>query len=98
MQLTPGPESSYAPATRANSPQDAAIADRVSGALKADPHHMYRHVTVNVKDGVVTLGGLAESSDALEQAKKIASGTPGVARVQERIQLERRQEGNSPGH
>jgi osmotically-inducible protein OsmY len=90
-------QSANAPATRARSPEDAAVADRVSQRLNADPNHLYRHVTVSVNDGVVTLGGLAGSSGAIESAKKIAGGTPGVSRVQERIQLER--EGpNTPGH
>jgi osmotically-inducible protein OsmY len=86
-----------APATRANSPADAALADRVSAALEAEPHHLYRHVTVTVTNGVVRLGGLAYSNDAVEHAKEIASNTPGVSRVENQIQLER-QGPNAPGH
>lgn len=82
-------DSANAPATRANSPQDAAIADRVSEALKAEPHHFYRHVTVTVTNGVVQLGGLADSNDAINRAKEIAGRIPGVSRVEEKIQLKR---------
>jgi len=91
------PTSADTPATRANSPQDAAIADRVSTALQADPHHFYRHVTVTVTNGVVRLSGLTYSNDAIERAKEIARKTPGVTGVEDSMQLER--EGpNTPGH
>ena len=86
-----------APATEADTPQDAAIADRVSAALKAEPHDFYRHVTVTVKNGVVRLGGMAYSNDAIARAKKIASQTAGVSKVENQIQLER-QGPNTPGN
>jgi hypothetical protein len=88
------PQSPDAPATRANSAQDSAIADRVSTALQADPHHFYRHVTVSVTNGVVRLGGLTYSNDAIERAKEIARQTPGVTGVEDTMQLER----EGPGH
>lgn len=91
------PQPADAPATRADSPQDSAIADRVSTALQADPHHFYRHVTVSVKNGVVRLGGLTYSNDAIERAKDIARNTPGVTSVEDTMQLER-QGPNTPGH
>ena len=89
--------SADAPATRASSPQDAAVADRVSAALKNDPHHFYRHVTVSVTNGVVRLGGLTYSNDAIERAKDIARNTPGVTSIEDTMQLER-QGPNTPGH
>ena len=88
-------QSADAPETRANSPDDAAIADRVSASLKAEPNHLYRHVTVSVTKGVVRLGGLAYTNDAISRAKEIASKTPGVSRVENEIHLER--EAASPG-
>jgi osmotically-inducible protein OsmY len=91
------PQSADAPATRAESSQDAAIADRVSTALQADPHHFYRHLTVSVTKGVVRLGGLTYSNDAIERAKEIARNTPGVTSVEDTMQLER-QGPNTPGH
>lgn len=91
------PSSADAPATRANSPQDAAVADRVSAALQNDPHHFYRHVTVSVTNGVVRLGGLTYSNDAIERAKEIARKTPGVTGVEDTMQLER-QGSNPPGN
>ena len=86
-----------APATRANSPEDAAIADRVSAALNAEPHDFYRHVTVSVTKGVVRLGGLAYSNDAIARAEKIARNTAGVSRVENQVQLEREGQ-DAPGH
>jgi len=94
LAQSPSPD---APATLANSPQDAAIADRVSAALNAEPHHFYRHVTVSVTNGVVRLGGLADSSDAIASAEKIARNTAGVSRVENQVQLDR-QGANAPGH
>ena len=91
------PQPADAPATRANSPDDAAIADRVSAALQSEPHQFYRHVTVNVTNGVVRLGGLAYSNDAIARAKEIARNTPGVSGVEDTVQLER-QGPNAPGH
>jgi osmotically-inducible protein OsmY len=91
------PERADAPATEAKSPNDAAIADRVSEALKADPHNFYRHATVSVTNGVVRLGGMVYSTDAMQKAEKIARQTPGVSSVENKMQLER--EGpNTPGH
>ena len=91
------PQPADAPATRAASPEDAAIADQVSAALQSEPHHFYRHVTVSVTNGVVRLGGLVYSNDAVARAKEIAHTTPGVSGVEDTIQLER--EGpNAPGH
>jgi osmotically-inducible protein OsmY len=89
-------QSADAPATRANSSQDAAVADRVSAALNAEPHHFYRHVTVSVTNGVVRLGGLAGSTGAIAAAERIARNTEGVSRVENQVQLER--EGNTPGN
>jgi osmotically-inducible protein OsmY len=91
------PQSPDAPATRANTPRDAALADRVSEQLKSDPHHLYRHVTVAVTNGVVRLGGLVYSTDAMARAKEIASKTPGVSRVEDQMQLER-EPANFPGN
>ena len=69
----------------------------MSAALQAEPHHFYRHVTVNVSDGVVRLGGLVYSNAAISRAEEIARNTPGVSRVDNQMQLER--EGpNTPGH
>jgi hyperosmotically inducible protein len=86
--------STNAPTTRARTPQDAAIADRVSAALNAEPNHLYRHVTVSVTNGVVRLGGLAYSNDAIQRAKEVARNTPGVSSVEDQIQLER--QGSNP--
>jgi osmotically-inducible protein OsmY len=91
------PQSPDTPATRADSPGDAAIADRVSAALQADPHQFYRHVTVSVTNAVVELGGSVDSSDAIFRAEDIARNTPGVAGVEDRMELER-QGPNAPGH
>lgn len=70
--VPPSPEQSAA---------DAALANRVSVALNADPWFYYRHVDVRVDRGVADLSGYVWSADALYQARHIASSVPGVRRV-----------------
>src|ERR1700746_1936608 len=69
----PGQE--VAPAT------DEALTKAVYSALQADPHHLFRHLTVSVDNGVATLGGFVHSSSSIYRARTIASKVPGVHRV-----------------
>ena len=68
---------------------DAAIADRVYAALNNDPFFFFHHVEVSVNHGVVHLGGMVWTGDALYRAKQIATGVPGVTRVVNKLELER---------
>ena len=79
--------SADAGAARAESPEDAATAAWVLQALQAEPHQFYRHITVTVRDGVVRLGGFADSRDAISRAREIARTARGVLLVEDQIQL-----------
>ena len=78
-----------AQATSRQSPADNELAHRVYAKLNADQVDYYKHVTVLADNGVVTLGGSVGTSEALNKAKKIAGGVPGVAKVVDQITLER---------
>ena len=60
---------------------DEALAGRVSTALNADATYFFRHVNVQVDDGVAALSGYVWSAQALYRAREIARGVPGVTRV-----------------
>jgi osmotically-inducible protein OsmY len=64
-------------------------AEQIYDALNADPTYFFRHVDVQVQQGVVTLGGYVWSTPALYRAEKIAAGVPGVTRVVDQMELER---------
>jgi osmotically-inducible protein OsmY len=68
---------------------DKQLAQDVYNKLNADQVEYYKHVTVSAANGVVTLGGSVGTSAALNQAKKIAGGVPGVTKVVDRMALER---------
>lgn len=68
---------------------DEETAGRVDAALDADPTYYYRHVDVNVYNGVVHLSGYIWSDDALLKAKQIAAAVPGVTGVVNEMELER---------
>ena len=65
----------------ATAPTDEELTKSIHSALDADPNHFFRHVTVSVDKGVVTLGGFVHSSQAINRARAIASNVPGVTRV-----------------
>jgi osmotically-inducible protein OsmY len=67
---------------------DKATADRVSSALARDQKNLYRHVTVAVAGGVVTLGGFVTGDTSKADARKIASGVSGVTKVVDEMQLQ----------
>ena len=70
-------------------PTDAVITQQIYTALNQDPIHYFRHVDVQVSQGVVTLSGIVWSADSILRAKKIASGVPGVTGVIDQMELER---------
>jgi osmotically-inducible protein OsmY len=63
------------------SPAEGALANRIYLALNADPIYFFRHVDVNVVDGVADLSGYVWSTDAIYRARQIAKGVPGVRNV-----------------
>jgi osmotically-inducible protein OsmY len=72
------------------------VASHIYSALYADPWFYFRHVDVNVDNGVAYLTGYVWSADAIYQARKIAGQTPGVTRVVSN-QLELDRNGRSTG-
>ena len=70
---------------------DAQMTGRVKAALAADPHLLARHIDVSVKNGVVHLGGLVESSEDVERALEDAHAVPGVVNVENEMELKRGQ-------
>lgn len=78
------------PASRGEqSPTDKATAEQVYKALSADQVYFFKHVDVDVSNGVVTLSGYVWSTLAIYRAKKIAAAVPGVTRVVNQMELER---------
>jgi hyperosmotically inducible protein len=75
--------------TSRQSPADKELAQRVYAKLNADQVDYYKHVTVLADNGVVTLGGSVGTTDALNKAKSIAGGVPGVTKVVNQMALER---------
>src|SRR5579864_293657 len=69
--------------------EDKAITEQVYGALLADDVYYYRHVTVEVDNGVAQLSGYVWSQDAMYHAKQLAGRVPGVVRVINQMELER---------
>lgn len=69
---------------------DEVLANAVYSALNSDPMYYFRHVDVNVDDGVAHLSGYVWSTDAIYAARNIASHVPGVTGVRtSQLQLER---------
>jgi BON domain len=75
---------------------DLASANRVYAALNADPLYYFRHVNVEVDNGVANLSGYVWSAEAIYRARQIARSVPGITRVTtSHLELER--EGRTNG-
>lgn len=69
---------------------DEILANTVYSELNADPIYYFRHVDVQVDNGVAHLSGFVWSADAIFQARKIALKVPGVTGViTNHLELER---------
>jgi hypothetical protein len=60
---------------------DAEIKEQLEAAMRSDRFFPDQHVTVSIKDGVVTLRGIVFDEWDLRVAKRIAKRIPGVKRV-----------------
>ncbi len=60
-------------------PKDADIKAKIEAALKADP--MMAATTVDVKDGVATIGGECKDEECRSHCEKTAAGIKGVKSV-----------------
>jgi osmotically-inducible protein OsmY len=69
---------------------DDILANAVHAALNADPTYYYRHVDVQVDNGVAHLSGLVWSTDAIYRARTITGRVPGITGVvTSQLELER---------
>ena len=59
----------------------------MESALHADPFFNDEHVTVTIKDGVVTLHGIVFDEWDLRAVKRIARRIPGVRRVVDDLEI-----------
>ena len=66
---------------QADAEADEQVRGQVESALHADPFFNDEHVTVTMKDGVVTLHGIVFDEWDLRAVKRIAWRIPGVKRV-----------------
>jgi hypothetical protein len=64
-------------------------AEQVYKVLNADQTDYFRHVNVDVRNGVVTLSGYVWSTPAIHRAEELAASLPDVTRVIDQIELER---------
>jgi osmotically-inducible protein OsmY len=66
---------------------DEEVRGQVESALNADPFFNDEHVTVTIKDGVVTLHGIVFDEWDLRAVKRIARRIPGVRRVVDDLEI-----------
>jgi osmotically-inducible protein OsmY len=76
------------PRSAAQKEADDATTQRVEAALAASSSSDLSKVTVSTYDGVVHLGGLVWSSDAIYAAARVAGSVAGVKKVSNSIELE----------
>lgn len=75
---------------------DDSIAAGIKARLSSDAGTRSANVNVDVKDGIVTLGGEVPSSDVELAAMKIANATSGVKRVNDQMKVNPALASNSP--
>jgi outer membrane murein-binding lipoprotein Lpp len=66
---------------------DSAITAKVKAAMLADPGLKALQISVDTKDGTVTLTGTVDNSDMREKAKQVASSTNGVKGVIDQLSV-----------
>jgi osmotically-inducible protein OsmY len=67
---------------------DSELKEQVETAMRNDPFAPDQHVTVTIKDGVITLHGFVFDEWDLRVVKRIARRTPGVKRVIDDLEIE----------
>jgi hypothetical protein len=67
---------------------DAAVTRQVETALQANPYLYDGHITVTVKDGVVTLRGMVLDEWDLRMAIRVSRKIAGVKRVVDDLEME----------
>ena len=77
---------------------DEILANAVYSQLNADPIYYFRHVDVQVDNGVAQLSGFVWSTDAIYRARYIAMNVPGVTGVStNQLELERNDRSSGSG-
>ena len=76
------------PRTEQQSEADHKIELAVTQQLESNPRIYAAHVTVSVRDGVVTLSGFVFEPEEVNEAKQSAALVPGVKEIKNRIELE----------
>lgn len=66
---------------------DGWITTKIKTKLAADPELNPFNINVDCKEGVVTLAGRVKSDHAKAEAEKLARGTEGVVRVENRLKV-----------
>ena len=66
---------------------DAAITAKVKSAILAEPGLKSLQISVDTKDGTVTLSGTVDNADLRERAKQLASSTSGVKGVVDQLNV-----------
>lgn len=77
------------PKTEAQRQADKELADQVQTALNSDKNLYARHITVRADNGVVTVGGYVWTPEEMTAAVQIAEGVPRVAKVVNRMEVDR---------
>jgi hypothetical protein len=67
---------------------DAEVKQRVETAMRSDRFFYDEHVTITIKNGVVTLHGIVFDDWDLRTARRIAKKIPGVKRVINDLEIE----------
>ena len=87
---TSGPHAGHGPQNYQRS--DQRIKEDVSDRLTAHGHLDARGITVEVKNGEVTLSGMVDSRQAKRMAYDIADGIPGVKDVNNQLKIQQTQQ------
>jgi osmotically-inducible protein OsmY len=66
---------------------DQALAQRVRAELERDPYVYAQHIDVDANRGVVRLSGKVGSDSDLRGVLRIATGVPGVQRVDDELEI-----------
>ncbi len=77
------------PKTPAEQQADREMSDRVQLALSSDQVLYSRHINVHADGSVVTLSGYVWTPQELVEAKEDARAVPGVAKVVDRMEVDR---------
>ena len=88
MTLSIAACSTSPPRTEQQTEADHKIERAVTQQLEANPRIYAAHVTVSVRNGVVTLSGFVLEPDEVNGAKQTAARVPGVKGVVNHIELE----------